>query len=539
MAPQNRIFLPILFVCLFLTTISSAFAQTVYFGGDKIRKMVPPSSPNILWNSPGGPVALDTAQSRVYWGDNSTIPGKIKWGNINGGGTINTLLTTVAGERIENIEIDTSNQMIYWTDWTTLHIWRSPIGTPAPFLLPLSPATVGTLRDIALDLRGTNPKLYWLDGSAIHRADLNGANPQTLPNSLNGLFFALAIDPCTDHIIVLGRTNGNPYSSVIERVDLSNAGNETVLLQDPAWPPSNIGEDPRDIALVLTGAMMYWTADHDANNLPTVRRADLSGANPQVLAQGTSAWGSGEGIAVESAGTSCSNVGVNKDLQNNTGQVANDIEITLAGSPVILSHYDGYPANFFSSFTATQDANGNTLFRWANPNNDVQPGQIAHVGFTVAGSSVSILSVSWTKDGNTIGCAQQVSTNTHSWGTPGSQIIYANNCLACRSVPRFVGGLIVEWYPRRVPLADLNNRTRRRPMRTDVIRRPPILIAPNATARVDVPAAPPDAQFGVVVHKVSTNPQLTGPDVTTDFLEFAVTPKRSRQVTVTKPLQKQ
>lgn len=59
-----------------------------------------------------------------------------------------------------------------------------------------------------------------------------------------------------------------------------------------------------------------------------------------------------------------------------------------------------------------------------------------------------------------------------------------------------------------------------------MIRRAPIRLAPEAVARVDVPAAPRNALFGVIVQKVSTNPRLSGPDVTTDFLEFPV--RRSR-----------
>jgi hypothetical protein len=228
----------------------------------------------------------------------------------------------------------------------------------------------------------------------------------------------------------------------------------------------------------------------------------------------------------------CPTVGVNKDLQNNTGQIADDIEIILAGSYTNVNHYDGYPANLFASFNASPTGGGNTLLTWSNPNNAVQPGQIAHVGFNVTGTSVNILGIEWTRNGQRTGCVHQVSTNTHLWGSAGSQVIYANNTLDCSSVPRYVGGLTVEWHQRHVPLADLNPRTRRKPMRTDVIRQPPIRLAPGATASVNVPAAPPNAMFGVVVLKVGSSATLSGPDVTTDFLEFPVQRKpRKAQAT--------
>jgi hypothetical protein len=528
---RRFLFLILAMVCVMMTA-SHALAQGhVYWGGSKLWQAdLSSNSWSALWNvTSNGGVAVDTSMGRIYWGDNSTTPAKIMWGNINGTGTPNVLLTVPSGTggpgRIHSLEIDVGQQMIYWTDGTQLHIYRSSISSPSPQLLPIGPPAIGTLRDIALDTRASNQKLYILTTTHVYRSNLNGTGLQQLPNTLgNGPFFGLAIDTCTDQLFAIGESGGNPYYSIIVRADLANAGNLTTILQDPVWPPSNIGQHTRDIALDLPGGMMYWIADEDVNNLPTLRRATLSGTNVQVIAQGAG----GARIALDAANTPCSTVGINKDLQNNTGQIANNIEILIEGTPTIVNHYDGYPANVFSSFTATPAPGGNTMLAWTSPNNDVQPGQIAHVGFNLAGTSLNILGVFWTRDDTTTGCASQVSTNTHLWGSPGSQVVYANNCLSCKSVPRYVGELRVEWHARHVPLADLNPRVRRNPIRTDVIRRAPIRLMPEAIARVDVPAAPRNALFGVIVHKVSTNPRLSGPDVTTDFLEFPVQRKRAR-----------
>ena len=395
--------------------------------------------------------------------------------------------------------------------------------------------------------------LYYIDNDSVYRADLNGLNVTKLLNPIGDIFFGIAIDTCTDHLVATGVTNAvKPNYPLIIRADLSDAGNETVLLQDPTFPDVNVGDNPSKIMIDLNGGTMYWVVPGDAAGASTIRRAYLNGtvvqppsstfdpnitAGPTVIAQGLApganpfAWG----IALELANTTCTTVGVNKDLQNNTGQAANNIEILLAGSYINVNHYDGYPANLFSAFTESPAPGGNTLITWSNPNNDVQPGQIAHVGFNVPGPAVNILSVSWTHNTATIGCVQQVSTNTHAWGTAGSQVIYANNCLSCKSVPRYVGALTVEWYARHVPLAELNARTRRKPIRTDIIRRAPIRLAPEATAKIDIPQAPPNALFGVVVHKVSTNSRLSGPDVTTDFLEFSVNRNRPRVSPATQP----
>jgi hypothetical protein len=221
----------------------------------------------------------------------------------------------------------------------------------------------------------------------------------------------------------------------------------------------------------------------------------------------------------------CPTVGVNKDLQNDTGQIANDIEILLKGSYTNVNHWDGYPANHFASFNVSPAAGGNTLLTWSNPNNAVQPGQIIHVGFNVPGTLANILSITWTRDGKRIGCPNQVSTNTHAWGSAGSQVIYTNNTSDCCPVSRYVGGLIVQWYREPVALADLNRRALPRPMRKNIIKQRPIRLTSGATASVKVPAAPAGAKFGVVVLKVASSATLSGPDVTTDFLEFPVETK--------------
>jgi hypothetical protein len=514
---------------------TSALAQGhVYWAGDKIRRAnLDGSNQQVVWNFPGSDVAVDPVNGKIFWAANSGITGTIMMANLNGTGSPTTLLTTTW---IDQLQIDVGSGKIYWDDVGNNRIYRSNIISPSVQMLPVNPMT---LRAFALDLRPSKLHLYYIDSGNVYRADLNGSNPTQLPNSIGDIFFGIAIDTCTDHLIATGVSNAiNPNFPLIIRADLSDAGNETTILQDPMFPDLNVGQNPAKIMLDLNAGTMYWVVPLDGG-MSTIRRAYLNGtvvqptltfpSGPTVIAQG-SAQGANpfaSGIALELTNTTCTTVGVNKDMQNNTGQIANNIEIVLAGSYVNVAHYDGYPANLFSSFTESPAAGGNTLLTWSNPNNDVQPGQIAHVGFVVPGSLVNILSVSWTHNATTIGCVSQVSTNTHLAGSSGSQVTYANNCLRCKSVPRYVGGLTVEWYAHQVPLAQLNPRTRRKPIRTDVIRRAPILLAPKATASVDVPEAPPNALFGVVTHKVSTNPRLSGPDVTTDFLEFPVTRKRS------------
>lgn len=541
MKSTNSYFLLIL-VSLFVLNISSTMVRAqghVYWAGDNIRSAnLDGSNLHVVWNFPGVDVAVDPGNSKIFWGVNNGSTGYIMMANLTGSGTPTTLLTTT---RINQMQIDVINQMIYWDDEGNNRIYRSGIINPSPVVLPLNPLT---LRSFALDVSNSN--LYYLDDGDVYRAGLNGSNPVKLTNNIGDVFFGIAIDACSGHVFATGVSNAMvPNFPLIIRADLSDAGNEITVLQDPTYPYLNVGLSPSKIMLDLNGGAMYWVVPGDSGGMSTVRRANLNGtvvqpssnlpAGPTVIVQGFPSPGNNpfaSGIALELPSTACSTatVGVNKDLQNNSGQPANNIEILLAGTYTGVNHYDGYPANLFSSFTESPAPGGNTLLTWSNPNHDVQPGQIAHVGFNVPGSTVNILSVSLTHNSTTIGCVQQVSTNTHAWGSPGSQVIYANNTLGCQSIPRYVGGLIIEWYANHVPLADLNPKTRRKPIRTDVIPRAPIRLAPKATASVDVPAAPRNALFGVITHKVSTSPRLSGPDVTTDFLEFPINRSPSRAV---------
>jgi len=216
-------------------------------------------------------------------------------------------------------------------------------------------------------------------------------------------------------------------------------------------------------------------------------------------------------------------VGVNKDLKNTTGQIANDIEILLQGwYPTLLGHYDGYPANHFATFSVTQDPGGNTRLHWSNPNSPVQPGAIAHVGFLVPGPSVKIMGVFWTRDGVVTGCARQVNTNTHPFGGSTGQVLYENSCTSCESTSLYAGNLRVEWHAVEVPLDSLNATSVRTPIRTDIISSPPVLLAPNNQATVSLPSPTSNAAFAVISHQVSASSSLSGPDVTTDFIEVQV-----------------
>lgn len=218
-------------------------------------------------------------------------------------------------------------------------------------------------------------------------------------------------------------------------------------------------------------------------------------------------------------------VGVNKDLRNHLDEAINDVEFLLEGAyPTVLYHYDGGNPYHFQNFAVTQETGPSqqprTRLRWSNPTNPIPPGAIFHVGFTVPGSSVELKGVFYTFDGNVVGCGRQVASGTHLLGQPGGQVYFQNTCDACEAISLEVGDLAVEWYAQEVPLDQLNATAVRHPLRTDRIPVPAAPLAPGETRFVEVPEAPPEGNWAVVTHSVSSRFETSGTDTTIDFLQF-------------------
>ncbi len=204
-------------------------------------------------------------------------------------------------------------------------------------------------------------------------------------------------------------------------------------------------------------------------------------------------------------------VGVNKDLINNTGLPANDVEWLVAGSyPTLKDHYDGG----FPSFTITP-VGPNTLFRWSGMN--VPPGALVHVGVEVPGSGFKILGVSWTFNGSVIGCAPQCNSlyGTHPSGT--KQVTYSNTVINCTSQTLYAGQLSVEYYVVAPPLADLNPNGVRSPIAVNAISAAPVALSPGTSASVAVPFPPLNARYALYIFKVGPDAGL-GSTATHDFI---------------------
>jgi hypothetical protein len=206
-------------------------------------------------------------------------------------------------------------------------------------------------------------------------------------------------------------------------------------------------------------------------------------------------------------------VGVNKDLQNDTGTTVTGVDILIEG------HHPPASDIFHGStpiFTVVQQG-PNDLLRWSGGN--IPTGSIIHVGFKLQEENVTILGVTWTNNGTFVGCAHQLNTHYHLLGT--QDVRYDNSCLSCEAIPLYAGNFQLEYYENEVDLAAMNSTTPRFPMATDTLLLAPQQVLPGSDIGLTVPPAPAGARWVILVYTVSADAQLAGPGNTVDWIQFA------------------
>ncbi len=136
------------------------------------------------------------------------------------------------------------------------------------FLLTTLILAAGAAADTATRVYWTEWNSYNADESRIARANLDGSGEETLFSGfVDGVGVKdLAIDQDAGKLYFANRSVG-----LIERANLDGSGRETVVTDANA-----IG-----LAIDTVGGKLYW-ADYTYSD-PTIRRADLDGANEQEL----------------------------------------------------------------------------------------------------------------------------------------------------------------------------------------------------------------------------------------------------------------
>lgn len=202
--------------------------------------------------------ALTHAQDRMYFTGNGNGPDPIRSANLDG----SAVQVVVPGlTSPQGIAIDHVGRKMYWTD--PPRVQRADLtGANVETLVTLSS---GVPRAIAVD--GSAGKMYWAAGSKIQRANLDGSNVQDLVTGLNA-----ATGIALDNAGRMFWTDVN--NDVIQSANLDGTNVQTVLNQD-GW----------GIAIDCATRQMYWTVTSG------IRRANLDGTNVQTIVTGLT-WSS-------------------------------------------------------------------------------------------------------------------------------------------------------------------------------------------------------------------------------------------------------
>jgi hypothetical protein len=198
-------------------------------------------------------------------------------------------------------------------------------------------------------------------------------------------------------------------------------------------------------------------------------------------------------------------VSVNKDLINKTPQPADGIRMVIAGIREITAHYDDAPP--WPNFQATY-LGGNTVLQWSGKT--VPPGGLTHVGASLAGNTLQIVSMAWLQGPVVVGPPIQLN---HRLLGNGTVLVLANNFVPDDIIP---ANGAVEYYADPVELHLLKPNVPRTPILTVPLPIQPAPVKPGGVMRIPLQQpAPPTARYALL-HLMLKNAQ--GEDATEDFL---------------------
>ncbi len=245
--------------------------------------------PNFLAIPPNPPAntvcGVAISSNRVYWTESNNA-GTIHSRAISGSGTVVTISGAAAiGRDACGLAVDEANDDLYWTNrgpnGTTSNIGRIDLNFLNPELAYVALDANADPCDV--EVHGT--KLYWteLGSDRIRRADLNGANKETIftagPNG----------DPCgvaVDNI----SPPGPPTNLSTNPASPSAAENPSVLGKATPGATVRVFKDdpncslPADATLVADGV----TGDFSSGGIPTGDGTETTFRVQQTTAAGTS-----------------------------------------------------------------------------------------------------------------------------------------------------------------------------------------------------------------------------------------------------------
>jgi DNA-binding beta-propeller fold protein YncE len=223
-------------------------------------------------------IDIDAPEGKIYWTDFGTS--KIQRANLDGTHVEDIITTGLAAPT--SLALDRLQGKIYWANWKTGDIQRANIdGTHVETIL-----TSVSARGIAVDAMAG--RIYWtcyIEGVdfAIQRADLNGANVQTLIFGL-GQSNGIAIDTAQGKIC----WTSNGFHMLVSRANLDGTAREDVVTYplDYASAGSNL---LRGITVDPDSGRIYWVEGSSSfDSSGEIRGSGITGIiNPRFIALDT------------------------------------------------------------------------------------------------------------------------------------------------------------------------------------------------------------------------------------------------------------
>lgn len=471
-------------------------------------------------------VVVNDSTGKIYW-STAVSPASQIW-EANKDGSARRLVATFVGLAQLPLAINPAGGTkghLYWYEVSGLRMTRLDIGLGTTVSVPVSTAL--NIRAMAVDPRPGSPNLYYYDGKTIYRAALDGSSVAALPNTVgDGDPGSIAIDTCNDRIFVLGISIPRPSPSFpfIKSVRLSDAGDQKTVFSGAS---SVGGSYEGDIAFDMHKQRIYWTTLNYWSSTPEIRSANTDGTGLTTVVAGTTP-DIFQGIALCLTNKKCPTTKGSKTLVNTTVGAACGVEWIIRGRHTVLSHFDGpsgevAPVNFPNfTVTATEER---TVLRWSGA--AVAPGATVQVGFEVPGGSIRTMGVSWLQNtGSFLDYCVQASLDEDAEEADG-EIQFHNDARLWISNQLYIGELTVDWSVTEASLGSLHPGANLGSLRRDQIPGGPIAIAPGGSAKVQIPLPPAGARHAIVHYTVSTDPSLTGPQVTKDLQEITLQPQDS------------
>lgn len=288
----------VIVVVLAASSARLASAQHVYWSDDSISVIRRASvvtgvvedlvAPPVEW---AAGLALHPAGDRLYWTDRGR--GKIQSARLDGTDIAEALGVDDGINTPVGLAVDPVAGKLYWSevdyDAHLGRIRRSNLdGANIESLMTLTHASL-TREPNALALDVAEGRVYWTEGGTnrVMRADLNGANEQTLASTNIGVPYGIALDPIAQKIYWVN--GGGPHR--IERMNVDGSAREPLYDQSL---------NPIGLALDLAGGRVIWS---DYFTGGTYAR-DMGGGNAVLLAP----W-SGWALAVDAEATKVYSIG--------------------------------------------------------------------------------------------------------------------------------------------------------------------------------------------------------------------------------------